>query len=76
MPEHATEPADKFFMVLGMGVPTYRHATIGSASREAERLAREYPGQEFIVLEALAIVKKSDVQWSRLNEVPDDDVPF
>ena len=50
----------RFWMVLGEGTPCYRHLTRASACTEAERLARLAPNQEFVVLEAIAIVKKSD----------------
>ena len=36
-----------FWMVLGSGLPTYRHDTERSARAEAERLARQQAGQEF-----------------------------
>ncbi|MBF6987237.1 hypothetical protein [Cupriavidus sp. IK-TO18] len=47
--------AEKFWIVwspTGMAPPKYRHSGYGSAVTEAERLAREHPGQEFIVLGA------------------------
>jgi len=67
----------RFWMVLGEGTPCYRHLTRSAACTEAERLARLAPNQEFVVLEAIAIVKKSDVTWQRLDEMPsENDVPF
>lgn len=54
----------KFWMVLGGGVPTFRHPTEGAARAEAERLARSSPGQEFVVLESLASVRKTEVTQS------------
>jgi len=66
-------------MVLGSGSPTVRHPTKKSAKTEAERLAAQHPGQEFVVMEALATVVKSDMHWEE-NDIddsqPDDEVPF
>ena len=58
----------KFWMVLGYVMPVFRHPSKQSAITEAERLAREYPGQEFTVMEALATVIKSDITW-KLNDI-------
>ena len=66
-------------MVLGRGEPTVRHSSKHDAQREAERLANQHPGYEFIVLEALASVAKSDVRWKSLEDkstTPDADIPF
>lgn len=54
---------DKFWMVLGNGVPVYRHPSKHSAITEAERLAMLNPFNEFVVLESLAICKKTSVSW-------------
>lgn len=53
----------KFWMVVGTGVPNVRHYDKDVAITEAERLARQCPGQEFTVLQSLATVKKTDVVW-------------
>ena len=47
---------DKFWMVWGVNAwqPRCRHYTRISAEQEAERLARVSPGDEFVVLEAVA----------------------
>jgi len=70
----------KFWMVLGNGTPTHRHPSKQSAQIEAERLARQMQGHEFIVLEALATVVKSDMQWDVLalseEDNADPDAPF
>ncbi len=56
--------------------PTYRHETEGNARREAERLAREKPGQEFFVLRSTGVAKKVDVVWID-HEIDDvDTIPF
>lgn len=70
---------EKFWMVLGSGTPVYKHKSIKSASLEAERLARENPGMEFVVLESLASVVKSDLSWSTHKDCDyesGNEVPF
>lgn len=64
---------EKFWMVLGAGSPTFRHTTPQSAKTEAERLARLHPNQEFVVLEAIGSVIKTDITWS--SYAPGD-IPF
>lgn len=67
----------KFWMVVGLGVPYYKHTTEHSAATEAERLASLNPGEEFTVLESVASVKKSDLQWVTHEVKPNyGDVPF
>lgn len=61
-----------FWMVLGSGAPTFRHPSEVAAKAEAERLARMSPGNEFVVLESIASVKKSELQWSVHCEMPFD----
>ena len=54
---------DQFWMVwnpLGYQ-PRMKHWNEDAAVREAKRLARENPGQQFYVLEAIAGVEKIDV---------------
>lgn len=53
----------KFWMVLGSGEPIMRHPSKQSAASEAERLARLNPGREFVVLESLATVVRSELRW-------------
>lgn len=57
----------KFFMVLGAGEPCYRHDSQLSAEREAERLATQNPGQEFVVLESLSVCSHRVVQWEQFG---------
>lgn len=61
---------EQFFMVMGNGKPTARHDTYEQAVREAERLARLDPSQEFLVLMAVARVKRVDVVVERLSDIP------
>ena len=42
--------------------PTFKHSDWKSASDEAQRLARENPGQTFHVLASVECFKKADVQ--------------
>ena len=69
---------DKFWMVLGSGTPTYRHPSKATAVAEAERLASMNPGQEFAVLESLAVCKKTQILWeaTSVDSSESDDVPF
>lgn len=70
---------NKFWMVLGNGTPTVRHTSKQAAKTEAERLARQMPGYEFVVLESLAVVSKSDIKWEPTessDSQDDDSVPF
>lgn len=70
----------KFWMVLNenTGYTRYRHETPEAARVEAERLAREIPGQKFFVLAAEGFALKRDVDWfpSGSNGVTDDGIPF
>ncbi len=43
--------------------PTYRHGSEKSARDEAARLARLYPGTEFIVLKSVATAEHDAVKW-------------
>ena len=72
----------KFWLVWcpNRGYPTHQHGTEGSATTEAERLARRHPTEEFHVLESVgtARVPETPVEW--VKHVPpapeDDDIPF
>lgn len=67
---------ERFWMVLGRGVPTMRHTTRLDAKNEAERLARIHRGTEFIFLEAIAKAISSDVQWEKATGDHQDSIPF
>lgn len=54
----------------------YEHHTLESAKSEAERLAREHPGQCFRVLSVIGEVKSNDVVWDCLENNPAPDIPF
>ena len=69
-----------FWMVLGAGVPVYKHATFDTAQAEAARLARLNPAEPFYVLQSVAVVYKSDV-FIREYSIPEngrlsDEIPF
>lgn len=66
---------ERFYYVMGRGMPTFKHPTYASAEQEAQRLARFDRGQEFLVLAAIAKVKVVDVIVERLGD-PDDYLPF
>jgi len=69
--------AAKFWMVVGRGVPYFKHATEESADREAARLAVLCPGESFTVLEAIRTAVRQDVRWEEndgILGVPD--LPF
>lgn len=66
----------QFWMVLGTGQPTFRHPSFDSAKAEAERLARAVPGSEFVVLESVGSVVKSDVSWFHHDPDSENDIPF
>lgn len=64
-----------FYMVLceSTGYTKYKHENYESAKQEAVRLARQNPDHDFLVLSALATVKKNDIV---IDEVLNDDIPF
>lgn len=51
--------------------PTFRHMDRPSAEREAARLATKNHGVKFIVLEAVAACRKSDVEWLKAADQRD-----
>lgn len=64
-------------MVLGRGIPTVRHDSRREAEAEAERLARNNPGETFHVLAAVAahrFVQTVRVSLDGLEE--DGGLPF
>jgi hypothetical protein len=74
----AHEDFQRFWMVRGSGDPTYHHPTKQSAMTEAERLCRAHPGNQFFVLESVAMVKKCDVRWVFPENTPESEmqIPF
>jgi hypothetical protein len=53
----STKTENAFWLIwspTGLRPPKYRHGSPESAVREAERLAHQHPGQEFVVLEPIA----------------------
>ena len=61
----------RFWMVQGTGPANHRHASRASAEAEAHRLARVNPGELFFVMEAVAAVRRRDVEYISLR--PDDE---
>ena len=64
----------KFWLVWNerRGLPSHKHLTALEAKLEAERLARNNPGQNFHVLEWKGTATKVDIQW--VDE--QSDIPF
>lgn len=57
--------------------PRYRHTTEADATTEAERLAREHPGDVFVVLEAVAARKCDNMLRANLRQGEfNDEIPF
>ncbi len=66
---------DKFWMIKGNGPASQRHATFQEAVTESRRLAEQYPGQEFAVLEAMVFAvaprpPRPLAQLSAVNSIP------
>jgi hypothetical protein len=59
----------------GGDAPRHKHPSFGSASDEAERLAKLHRGQTFVVLQSVVAMLVSDVQRIDLRPA-DDDIPF
>lgn len=53
--------------------PKHRHESPQQAKVEAERLAREHPGNRFYVLQAVGFCSRNEVSWTTLD---DADIPF
>ena len=57
-------------------IPRFRHPSIESAKAEAERLAALYPNTEFHVLQSIGFCQKKEVEWTRIDGISDDGIPF
>ncbi|MDY6894333.1 MAG: hypothetical protein SVO01_02790 [Thermotogota bacterium] len=57
------------------GYTKFQHPSKEAAEIEAERLARQNPNSEFLVLVAIGRCRKNDVLWERLP-FDDSDIPF
>lgn len=58
----------------GGGGPTMRHPSEESAVKEAERLARKFPGEDLFVLASVCSRRVCDMV--RIDLRPDDGIPF
>ncbi|WP_028029914.1 hypothetical protein [Gemmobacter nectariphilus] len=69
-----------FWMVKGAGPTNAIHATRMDAEREADRLAKQNPGVNFYVLQAIACHRKIEVERVSLIEatldMDDEEIPF
>lgn len=63
---------DTFYMVWSPqgGYPTHKHGSQAGAINEAERLARNNPGREFYILQALEGRVVNDMQKITLDLTP------
>lgn len=69
----------RFWMVKGEGPARFCHASLAEAETEANRLARANPGHAFVVLEAVSVHRKLDVERIDLRSRAiddDEDLPF
>jgi hypothetical protein len=69
----------RFWMVKGEGPARFCHMSLAEAETEADRLAREHPGQTFAVLEAVSAHRRRDVERTDLRcraTDDDEDLPF
>ena len=57
-------------------IPTFTHANVDSAKKEAERLAKLHPDTEFHVLQSMAFCIKQEVKWEVMPDVNAGDLPF
>lgn len=54
---------------VGGGAPQVQHFEAATARREAERLAKQNPGQQFAVLQAVAVCEtQKPVNWVDFND--------
>lgn len=61
------------------GNPTVMHSTRGIAETEAQRLARAFPGKDFVVCAAVVGFKKTDIvrmDYDGLQQILDEEIPF
>ena len=74
-----------FFVVWaeGGGSPTVKHDTFERARGEAQRLARQHPGQRFLVLLPTLAVVKNDIIETKFGKASppwarelDEEIPF
>ncbi len=65
----------RFWMVKGLGPSSFMHESPSSAEDEAERLARENPGQRFYVLEAVSAFRRVEVERITFRD-EDEELPF
>lgn len=65
-----------FWMVKGHGPASAIHHSRSAAEAEAQRLARTHPGNEFFVMEAVAMHRRIDVERIAFREGDAEEVPF
>jgi|GEM_PF-846865 len=79
------EEQSRFWMVYNTGpyggAPFHKHQSRESADKEAQRLARENPGQSFIVLKSMGGFRAAEpriepVKMVAMEKLFGDDIPF
>lgn len=56
------------------GSPTFKHQNYWGAQNEAQRLARENPGKQFVVLEATHAFEVTNMLQTEFSQ--DEEIPF
>jgi hypothetical protein len=69
---------NQFWMVWcpSRNPPVYKHESENNAIHEAERLAKANPGEQFFVLEAVALRVVDNMQRVDLRKEMGDGIPF
>lgn len=69
---------EAFYLVWNpkTGYTQFRHKTRAEAQKEAERMAKNNRGEEFIVLAPLSSSKVVDVETVGFRYTGEDDIPF
>ena len=79
------EEQARFWMVYNTGPygrpPLHKHPSRESADKEAQRLAKENPGQPFIVLKSMGGFRALDpkvepIKMTAMSDLLGDDIPF
>lgn len=75
----STNDIRKFWMIKGAGPTSVRHPRRDIAESEADRLARQNPGEVFVVMEAVSAHRIVDVERIRFRDDDagnDEKIPF
>ena len=74
----STSEKFKFWMVWREGTPStrHRHYSRSEATREAERLAKNCPGETLYVMKSVEAMTSESQPVKRVKLVKCDDIPF